>query len=77
MPYPITRPQRKLLDTLKRLTEQNSGIAPTFEELAAELGVTHASVRSMAGSLAQRGWVRWIPKHRRTLQVIEDEERAA
>jgi len=70
--YPVTRRQRRLLDALRKLTAQNDGIAPSFEELAQELGVTHAAVRTMARNLAERGHVRWMPKKQRTLQVIED-----
>jgi len=70
--YPVTKRQKRLLESLRKLTAESGGIAPSFEELAAELGVTHAAVRTMARNLAERGHVRWMPKKQRTLQIIED-----
>jgi len=70
--YAITRPQKRFLDALRKLTAENGGVGPSFNELAAELGVTYPSARSMAKNLAERGRVQWMPGRGRTLQIIED-----
>ena len=65
---PPTRKQRKLEHVIERLTVD--GVPPSYVELAAEMGVTHGSIRALVVGLCERGRVRRVPGKPRTLELV-------
>ncbi len=77
MRYSITKPQKRLLDALRKLTAESGGVGPSFQELADAQGVSYASARVMAKNLHERGYVRWIPGRGRSLHIVETDSDTA
>jgi hypothetical protein len=65
--------QRKLEHVIKKLTDANDGVPPSFKEIAAELDVTVGAVRNMSDRLCARGRARKQYRMARTIELITKE----
>jgi hypothetical protein len=70
--FPPTTKQRNLERVIERLTAANDGVAPSFKELAAELGITYAAARGLSNRLCARGRARHQYGIPRTLVLIKE-----
>lgn len=69
----LTRRQHQILDYLKSYTEE-SGMAPTLEEIAANFGVNKVTIFGHIGELERKGVIERAGKGlSRALRVVEDE----
>lgn len=69
MMYPPTKQQRKLEKAIAELTVD--GISPSYDELAAALGLSVGAVRSLAMGLVKRGRARRLHGQPRSLELIK------
>jgi repressor LexA len=68
----LTRRQRDCLEIIKRYQQKN-GYMPSFRDIADGLHIsTKSRVHTLITALVERGHVRHIPAHTRTLEIIED-----
>jgi DNA-binding MarR family transcriptional regulator len=56
-PKPKKGGQRDILDAIERLTSESSGIPPSFNELAAELNITKATVQTQVRRMRESGLI--------------------
>ena len=70
--FPPTTKQRNLERVIERMTAANDGVPPTFEEIAAEMGVTYAAARALSNRLIARGRARRQFAMPRTLELIRE-----
>lgn len=68
--YGLTAAQRDCLWVIHELTEA-AGVAPTYEEIGAELDINRSGVFNLVRALAERGWVACRPHHGRSLRVLK------
>jgi Mn-dependent DtxR family transcriptional regulator len=68
---PITPTQREFLKTVKRLTKEQGGVAPSCDELAEALSRSQNSVVTMIQRLIKRGHLTRTGRMHRTLRVVE------
>jgi hypothetical protein len=70
-PLGLTGPQRRMKDTIRRLTVD--GVPPTISELAAALGKPGRGwVHDLVMQLIERGHAEHLPHKRRSLRLIEE-----
>ena len=69
MSAPPTHQQSRVLTAVSNLTV--NGIAPSFDELTAELGISKSNLHRLLCRLRDRGLVTWIPYHHRSLAIVE------
>jgi SOS-response transcriptional repressor LexA len=69
--YPITNRQKAAKDAIIKLTEMK-GEAPTYAEVAAELGKSRGATIHLIKRLVARGHLRRLPYAARTLQIIKE-----
>ncbi len=70
----ITEPQVRTLKAIRDvLTEK--GYPPTIIELAARLGISHASAHAQVGQLVRKGYLRREPNKSRGLAIAREPER--
>ena len=68
--FGITRTQRDLLAFIEARLEQNEGIPPSFDEMAAHLGLKSKSgVHRLLQSLEERGMIRRLPNRARSIAL--------
>jgi repressor LexA len=67
----VTHQQARALAAIRVLT--HDGVAPSYEELRAELGLAAVSgVKRLIDGLVQRGLVSTIPRHARSVRITGD-----
>lgn len=66
----LTARQAECLDFIRRSTAAGSS-APSFDEIAHELGVVKSNVHRLVHALIERGYVRQLPGRRRSVSLIE------
>jgi len=69
MTLPTPR-QREFEKAFKRLTKDE--VAPSFKEMAAELGITYAAARALAVGLQRRGRLRMVRRSARSVELISE-----
>lgn len=68
----LTRRQRDCLEMIRRFQERN-GYAPSFREIATGLNIRAKSrIHTLVSALVERGHVRHVPAHTRTLEIVQD-----
>lgn len=70
MMTPPTKRQRQLEQAIVKLTVD--GVAPSYDELAAELGITRGAARMLALGLCERGRIRRMPGRPRSLELVKE-----
>ncbi len=71
--FPITKRQKEALEAIIKLTKAQGGISPSYDEVAAELGVSSNAIVQLAKRLTARGHLRRLPYAHRSMQVITAE----
>jgi len=73
MAMSMTHMQAQDLDYIKRFTDANDGIAPSFQEITDELGLKSKSgAYRLVEALVERGRLARIPNRARALKVISE-----
>lgn len=73
MSYGLTSQQRDCLKFISDYIAGHDGIAPSYDEIRDALGITSKSgVHRLIQCLTQRGCLRRIEGHSRTLEVVGD-----
>jgi SOS-response transcriptional repressor LexA len=68
----LTKAQKAMVDAIRELTVD--GIAPTYEELAAHLGIrSKGHIASQLASLKDKGWVDY-GRRARSIRILEQEQ---
>lgn len=66
----LTRRQLQLLDFIKKFTEENKGVAPSFDEMKDALDLKSKSgIHRLIASLEDRGFLRRLPYRARSISV--------
>lgn len=69
--YGITPKMLEVLEYIDEYQRDNKGISPSFGEIAAKGShKTHTGVHRTMRELAQRGYIRMIPGHGRSVRII-------
>ena len=71
--YTLTKRQKDVLDAIERLTKAQGGIGPTYDEIAAHMGITCNAVVQHTKRLTARGHLRRLPRAHRSMQIIKAE----
>lgn len=72
---PLTRTQRDLLAILVELKAKNGGIVPSYDELAAELGLAGKSgIARLLEQIESKGWIRRFSTRARGIYIIHRPE---
>lgn len=67
----LTKKQRKLLDFIISSTDENRGVAPSFDEMKTAIGLkSKGNVHRLVTALEDRGWIRRIPQRARAIEVL-------
>jgi len=68
----LTPKQQALLTFIKAYQAENAGIAPSFEQMAAAVGIVSKSgVYRLLAGLEERGHIRRVPNRARAIEVVE------
>jgi SOS-response transcriptional repressor LexA len=66
----LTKAQKAMFDAIRKLTVD--GVAPTYEELAAHLGIrSRGHIASQLASLRNKGWIEF-GRQARSIRIIDD-----
>lgn len=69
-----TARQGELLDFIRRRIAQ-TGVAPSYEEMARALGIkSKAGVCKLVQGLKQRGRIRYLPRHARSIGIVDPDD---
>lgn len=71
----LTAPQEETLACIKKLTDAR-GIAPTYQEIADELGISVNAVFERVRWIEKKGYVSQIPGASRSLRLVDTEPAA-
>lgn len=73
MSLPLTQAQAELLAFIQRYTEENNGVAPSFEEMKQAIGLASKSgVHRLVQSLEERGRITRLRDRARCITVVPD-----
>jgi repressor LexA len=64
--HSLTRRQKEVLELIKERIDE-SGIAPSLTELAADLGISRSVVQKHVDALVERGWLSRLAGRSRSL----------
>lgn len=68
----LTQAQAELLHFIRTYMDQNSGVAPSFEEMKEAVGLASKSgVHRLILALEERGFIRRLPNRTRALEVLD------
>ena len=68
----LTHQQARLLDAIKSYMAEHNGVGPSYEEIAAAIGIkSKSNIHYMLRSLRARGYVDFIAKHSRSIVVLD------
>lgn len=68
----MTDKQRQLLDLIKARTAE-TGVCPSIREMQETLGwAGTANVHRILSCLREQGYISWLPRHARTIEVHEN-----
>jgi DNA-binding MarR family transcriptional regulator len=66
--YSLTAQERRLVVALQDFLD--SGVSPSFEQLAGFVGVNKSSVHRLVTQLQRKGWIRRLPHAARSIALI-------
>lgn len=66
--YSLTPAQQNVLNVVDEAIAA-TGVSPSFDEIAAAVGTCKSNVARLISCLEQRGAIRRVPGHRRTLTI--------
>lgn len=73
-PFALTPRQREVLDVLIRVHDA-TGITPSFQEIADEVGLgSKSGVSRIMDALEQRGWIQRLPNFARAIRILRRPE---
>ncbi len=73
MKYSLTPKQAELLDYIRGYMETSGGVAPSYSEMVAGIGLTAKSnIHRLLGGLAERGHIAQIKGRSRSVVLLED-----
>ncbi len=68
----LTLRQLELFDFIKSYTAETGGVGPSYDEMADHLGLaSKSSVNRLLNGLEERGAIRRIHNHARTVSIVE------
>lgn len=70
MSYALTPAQARLLGYLKAKIAED-GIAPTYDEMTAQLAIPRGRIHRILVALEQRGHIKRLKYHRRAIEITE------
>lgn len=74
----LTPRQKELLDFIRRYTDEQGGISPSYEEMATYVGLQSKSgIHRLVLSLEERGFIRRLENRARSIVVVGADERVA
>ena len=74
----LTPRQKELLDFIRRYTEEQGGISPSYEEMATYVGLQSKSgIHRVVIALEERGFIRRLENRARSIVVVGADEREA
>ena len=72
MSVSLTRKQQELLTFIREYVRQNSGVAPSFEEMQRALGLSSKSgIHRLMDALEERGHIKRSRYRRRALELVD------
>lgn len=70
----LTPMQAALLEAIR--INSADGVGPSYDELRQDLGLaSKAGVVRLLRGLRERGYVRWLPRRARSIEIISEAER--
>ena len=67
----LTRHQHRLYEFIKARLEETGGVAPSFEEMKDEMGLSAKSgVHRLITALEERGLIRRLPNRARAIEIV-------
>jgi len=68
MPYSLTAQERRAVAVIQDFVD--SGIGPTFQQIAGALGTTKSNVHRLLTQLQAKGWIRRLPLMARSITLV-------
>jgi len=68
----ITRSQRRCMLYIQEYVKASGGVAPSYEEIRAHLGISNRSgVHRIIHNLSSRGYLRVLPGRWRSIEILK------
>lgn len=68
----ITRRQRKAMLYIQEYMDASGGVAPSYLEICAHVGLKHkSSAHRVIHALRQRGYIRTLPHRARAIEILK------